>query len=463
MSHEKVNVFPKRRASDEEVEISNLTSNPPKRSADSINHPRVNEGISQRTLRLSGSLPNLELPNASEKTFIANQIVSLEISQQEQNTMSDKSDDASKSKYNIPTDNRFNLLSTKVNINKNDLSNQQVKHKNIKIPPITIVGAVNFTKSLELLNTLHPNADFTIKYMSIGTKIMLKNSELFNSFKKSLSDASIEFFTHDTQSDKFDRFVLTGIPKIPCESIQESLQHYQMEPYEIREFNQKTKKFEDEGSYIVSFIKGTVKIQNLKKTVINYTVPKWRLYYNSAKGITQCRRCQILGHGMRNCFMKFKCSNCGLDHPSENCKSPITKCANCKGDHTSTSENCPKRKEFIEMRNRLAASNNKKSTRPTAAPRKNLQNYPNLPKSQTNGSNSSNIVQLPQPKNTDWSSLFNSNSSAKTPMAANKFQLNEIGPIMSEVLSGLSRCQNKEQQLVLMFEMAAKYIYNVAP
>jgi len=461
MSHISVNVHPKRRPSDDEVEDINSASNPPKRSADLSNQPRLNETLSQKTLRLSGSLPNLELPNALEKTFIANQIVTLEINQKLHNTMTGKSDDVSKSNYNVPTENQFDLLNAKVN--KNNSTNLPAKQIKIKIPPITVVGASNFTKSLDLLNTLHPNADFTIKYMSIGTKIMIKNAEVYNNFKKSLSEADIEFFTHDAQPEKFDRFILSGIPRTPCIKIKESLDYYQMEPSEIREFNQKAKKFEEEGSYIVSFIQGTVKIQNLQKTVIDYTVPKWRPYYKSTNNITQCRRCQQFGHGQRNCFMKFKCATCGLDHPSETCNSPVTKCANCKGDHASTSQSCPKRKEFIDMRSRLAASNNnKKSTKPTPAPRNNLNNFPKLPKSTSTNPNVANDTQLPQLKTADWSSLFNSNSSAK-PTTTNKFQLNEIGPIMSEILTGLNRCQNKEQQLILMFEMATKYIYNVGP
>ena len=80
-----------------------------------------------------------------------------------------------------------------------------------------------------------------------------------------------------------------------------------------------------------------------------------------------------------------KCSNCGLDHLSESCKSPIQKCANCKGDHQAVSLTCTKRKEFMEMRNRLASSNNKKPKKP----------------------------------------------------AHNKFKPEEIGPIMTELLSGL--------------------------
>lgn len=385
--------------------------------------------------------------------------------QPQNNEHSKKMDDPKVHTYNIPTSNSFDLLNKKVN--EKDINNKLHGVQKIKIPPITVVGATNFTNSIQLLNKLTPNTDFTIKYMSIGTKILLKSIEEYNDFKKALNDANIEFFSHDVQSEKIDRFILSGIAKVSFQEIVDSLKTYQVEPLEIREINLKTKKFDEEGSYIVSFRQGTTKIQNLNKMIINYTVPKWRMYLKATNNITQCRRCQIFGHGIRNCNMKFKCSKCGLDHPSDNCNSPISKCANCKGEHNSTSTFCPKRKEFLEMRTRLAATNNKKSAKPTPAPRNNLKNFPEMPKSSKN-SNAAAVTAPTHPaKVTNWSSLLNTNPSTKSSSTANaatdKFQLSDIGPIMCEILTGLSRCQNKEQQLVLMFEMAAKHVYNVGP
>lgn len=463
MSQE-LNVNSKRRASDE---IAQSPSQIFKKVTESKNQPRINDFLSQKPLRISESLPNLDQTNDLEKTLIAENILSIEAnSNQHLNIkMSTKGDDAKKLPFLIPTQNKFELLNNvDLSSNANNNNSKQPNNQKNKIPPITVVGAINFAKSMEILNTVAPNADYSIKYMSVGTKIMIKAIEVYDVFKKSLNEADVEFYSHDVQSMKIDRFILSGIARIPFKEIMESLKLYQIEPYEIREFIQKTKKFEDEGAYIVSFKHGTTKLQNLNKTVINYTVPKWRPFLKTASNITQCRRCQLFGHGMRNCNMQFKCSNCGLDHPSDNCKSPVTKCANCKGDHNSTSPSCPKRKEFTEMRSSLAASNNKKPAKSTPAPRKDIKNFPELPKrSSKNPTATTDALQSNQPTTTNWSSMFNSGSSKGANTATNKFQVNEINQIMSEILIGLSKCQNKEQQLILMFEMAAKYIYNVGP
>lgn len=462
MSQEQLNLNLNEKRPASALDSPNSSQQSPKRIANDSELNSTHDTPIRRTLRLSGSLPNLELPNSAEKTLIANKTLSLEINQQLHNKMTNKnSANTAKPVYAVPTQNSFGILNDNVHV-KNSNSNSHAVQKN-KIPPITVVGATNLTSALEILKVMVPNNDFTIKYMSIGTKILLKSIEQYTKFKKLLSDGKIEFFSHDIQSEKLDRFILSGIDRISFEEITGSLKTYQIEPLEIRELNPKIKKFENEGTYIVSFKKGSTKIQNLSKTIINYTVPKWRLYLKSTNNITQCRRCQLYGHGMRNCNLKIKCSNCGLEHASENCNSPVIKCANCQGDHNSTSPTCPKRQEFMDMRKRLATSSNKKAVKsaPVPAPRMNLKNFPEIPKSSSKNSNSVPAPQ--QAKTSNWSSIFNTKTSTSSSDKSNKFHISEIGPIMSEILAGLSKCQNKEQQLILMFEMATKYIYHVEP
>lgn len=371
-----------------------------------------------------------------------------------------------KTDYTIPVTNTFDPLSSLSNAIDNNITNMQGVRKSAKIPPITIVGAVNFTNALKILNADAPNSVFTIKYMSIGTKISLSDITVYNNLKTKLISENIEFFSHDISSEKIDKYILSGIPKFSIEEIIESLSKYQVEPLEVRAMDQKTKRFDDEGAFIVSFKQGSTKMNNLTKVRINYVIPKWRPFVKSSNIITQCRRCQIFGHGMRNCNLNPRCCYCGLAHLAENCNSPIHKCANCKGDHPSTSVDCPKRKQFIEMRKKLASANNNKSAKPTPAPRNNLQNFPNMAKpSTTENTNSTYVSNHAQP--IDWTKLFTNHTTPPLPQTTaapnDKFRPDEIGPIMIEVLSGLRNCQNKEQQLILMFDIATKYIYNVGP
>lgn len=372
--------------------------------------------------------------------------------------------------FNIATGNQFDPLSSTFTHPKNDVtrSNAFDEEKNPKmqslplnkkIPPITVVGASNFAQAMKLLTESAQNTDYTLKYMSIGTKIMLTNTEAYKKMKQALIAANVEFYSHDLISEKFDRFILSGISRQSGEDIADSLKVYQFEPSEIREINQKKKRFDDEGSYVISFKHGSVTLNNLNRIKINHTIPKWRYYQTSKNNCTQCRRCQLFGHGMRNCNLNPKCGNCASDHLTENCQSPVRKCVNCKGDHQSSLLECPKRNEFIQMRTRLSASNNK-SAKPTPAPRKNLGNFPMLNKSTNSIAN--NQIQFSQNIN-QWSKVVKQGIKSSTGTTSEKFKPEEIAPIMKELFSGLSTCQNKEQQLIVMFEVATKWIYNNVP
>lgn len=372
--------------------------------------------------------------------------------------------------FNISTSNQFDSLSNTFTHPKIDdpLTNEldgknnpkmQSLPLNKKIPPITVVGASNFAQAMKLLTESAQNTDYTLKYMSIGTKIMLTNTEAYKKLIQSLNAANVEFYSHDLISEKFDRFILSGISRQSGEDIIDSLKVYQFEPSEIREIIQKKKRFDDEGSYVISFKHGSVTLKNLNRIKINHTIPKWRYYQSSKNNCTQCRRCQMFGHGMRNCNMNPKCGNCASDHLTENCNSPIKKCVNCKGDHQSSLLECPKRNEFIQIRTRLSSSNNK-SAKPTPAPRINMGNFPKLTKSMNSFANnqnqySQNIAQ--------WSNVVKQGNKISTGTTSDKFKPEEIAPIMMDLFSGLSTCQNKEQQLIVMFEVATKWIYNNVP
>lgn len=83
-------------------------------------------------------------------------------------------------------------------------------------------------------------------------------------------------------------------------------------------------------------------LRNIK--TINSIVVKWFPYTNIRRGPTQCRNCQMYGHGTSFCYRKSKCFKCGEDHLTSDCKKLDTdpeKCANCSGNHKSNFKDCP--------------------------------------------------------------------------------------------------------------------------
>ena len=69
---------------------------------------------------------------------------------------------------------------------------------------------------------------------------------------------------------------------------------------------------------------------------------RWEKYKNPRK-ITQCYRCQSMGHGSGNCHRKPKCVKCGEEHLTTEClkeRDKPTKCAHCAGPHTANAPTC---------------------------------------------------------------------------------------------------------------------------
>lgn len=101
-----------------------------------------------------------------------------------------------------------------------------------------------------------------------------------------------------------------------------------------------------------SFLISTNNKDEMKKltttTEIEHTKLKWE--ENVKRNIvTQCYRCQDIGHGSTNCFRRPRCLKCAANHTTKEC--PIKekseenqrklKCCNCGGNHSANFHNCP--------------------------------------------------------------------------------------------------------------------------
>ncbi|GJQ85884.1 hypothetical protein Trydic_g15340 [Trypoxylus dichotomus] len=93
--------------------------------------------------------------------------------------------------------------------------------------------------------------------------------------------------------------------------------------------------------------------------------------------VTQCHRCQLYGHGQRNCHAAAVCVKCAGPHQTAECTKPRdvpAKCALCTGPHTASYKGCPK-SPYSNMREAPAPS--RRSVAPKQAPKR-----PETPKQQ---------------------------------------------------------------------------------
>lgn len=401
-------------------------------------------------------------------------------------------DDNTKTLFNVTTSNKFSELSINDSSNTNTAKNTNSADSNKKlnkkrIPPITIVGAVNFTKAINIVSEIAKD-NYCLKYMSVGVKIQIDNVENYSEIKSKLLANKIEFYSHDVNPDKFEQYVLSGINKTDTNELMNELTSKGFDVTSINEILLNKPRFNEEGLYRVTF-KGPVDQAKLLRTRLNHTIVKWKKSERKNK-LTQCRRCQKFGHGMRNCNIAFKCSKCGDNHESSTCTATVTKCANCEGDHAAQDATCPQRKKFIEMRQKMSAKGNHRATSITKKPPRfeNAKEFPQLPsKNQWTLKKNPIFNEFENPHSTQIraeiaTNTVNTDITPNDPRhpfvyihekpeahpswklsCGNLFSAHQCSVIFKELTLKLRSCMNKQEQLEVMFELATKYLYDGTP
>ena len=197
-------------------------------------------------------------------------------------------------------------------------------------------------------------------------------------------------------------------------------------------------------------MKGSVRLSELRKVkAVFNTLVKWRYFERKPTDAVQCHRCQQFGHGMRNCNLLPLCVKCGEKHLSTECNLPkkadlelgdrngtrdSIKCANCSGQHTANYRGCPSRKNYLEKLAKIRAE--RRNPAPPPPPPRPLQGRP---------SSSGN----------SYAEVLKNQSSDK-----NLFSVSEFLALAREMFDRLATCQTKQQQLLALFELTTKYVYN---
>ena len=85
---------------------------------------------------------------------------------------------------------------------------------------------------------------------------------------------------------------------------------------------------------------------------IDDTEVKWEVMKKANKRVTQCYRCQKLGHTSANCGLPARCVKCSSAHVQSDCPKATTKgkanCCNCGGNHPASFRGCPTYHQHLE-------------------------------------------------------------------------------------------------------------------
>lgn len=335
-----------------------------------------------------------------------------------------------------------------------------------KPPPINIEG-VEYKTVIELIKSHNAGVDdFSLSLTQFGVRVYSANTDKYNVLKRALKLANFKFYTYQPRDEQMTKIVLHGFYCMDTNELKEHLKFKNVFPSDIKNMSIQNKRNSDHAVYLLYFPKSAkVKISDLRQitNICNVRI-RWQYYSNRRTGPTQCNRCMMYGHGGRNCELDPKCIRCSGPHLSNQCPSlrdPITgevrnripdnmlKCALCHQNHSANFSGCTKRQEFIDRQQNYRARNQRHTRRNAHshgsfvnAPQLDNFNFPPLdPRARAN--------RLPQPP------LFR-------PIVPSNdlFSPSEMMTIFTELVTAISQCRNKMEQISALAEIVNKYIYN---
>ena len=345
-------------------------------------------------------------------------------------------------------------------------SNQKVQ----KLPPL-VVKNVNFATLLDKLDSCIAKPVY--KITRFGIKLLCATIDEYQQVKEHLIKSELEFYSHDRPNDRPYRVVLRGLPSIDPKRLLECLkEQYDLTAQSVHIIRRKGECAAlDEKFHLVCFEKGHTNLKKLREvTTVAQIAVRWEAYRNKRADATQCLNCLYHGHGTRNCHLKGRCNHCGEAHNTEACQKknvPEKKCANCDGAHSATDRSCPKRAEYIRIRQQSTVANQRgRRTGIRGPPALSSVEFPPLPST----SAPAGPINTPssQPAYNSWTNIHttdhqnnvgNQNESS-SPGATDQmplFSAAECWAIFTEFCGRLQQCQSRKDQIGVIGQMACKY------
>lgn len=365
----------------------------------------------------------------------------------------------------LTTSNRYASLGNVEN--QPSSSVREVKPVKQKIPPI-VTTEMNINAIRQLMDTIKiDNSRFFIRFMSIGTKIILQNRADFDSTVAELLKQKKPFFTHDIPSDKTSKYVLSGLHDVPPADIKIALSNAGVSCLDVKKMRTRN---DNHCLFLVYFLQKSVTLNQLKtiKSILNIII-KWSPYISAQKGPTQCNNCQQYGHGNRNCHLIPSCLLCAGQHNKVNCPAAkminfVPKCSLCSGNHNSNDPDCPKRAEYIHIRQSTSSRYKTQTTLPSANQRP------------TNRCLTSNPIQPSTPlpnlvaplshvtpsssganKKTSYASILTGPATAS--VNEELFTAEELIELTMVLINKLSKCRSKSEQFQVVSQLAFTFVY----
>lgn len=281
--------------------------------------------------------------------------------------------------HSVLTSNQFNVGTTPLadfaqEIILTNPNHTQTRKK--KLPPLVVVGK-NTVELRTLLQPVVPSKNFSIRAMSVGTRVDVLDEAEHTAVKGVLTEQNIAFYAYHSPNSKPLKFVLHGLSVQSSDDLKNSLEQLEVAPVDLKPLNIKKKRYDEQAVYLLYYAPGTMTLAKLREIKhIDHVAVRWE-HYKPPQGsnLSQCRNCQLHGHSSINCRMPPKCLVCAESHKTDACPKRIPrltlkqqhqettvapdrsfiKCANCGKNHTANYMGCEKRKAFVEAQSKVAS------------------------------------------------------------------------------------------------------------
>jgi len=338
-----------------------------------------------------------------------------------------------------------------------ECSGNDPKPPKLSLPPIKVIGQTIEAVSQEL--NKNKFTDYLVKKISIGVKIICQSLDTYNGVLFACQQKKFQFFSHASKADRAFKVILYGLDHVSSEDVKAELIKMQLKCKEVKKITKTINNYID-TFFIVYFDAGSVKLSDLRQNVRSLfkTIVRWEYQRRAKNKISQCRSCQMFGHGESNCYVGALCANCSGKHKTADCNvSDRVRCANCHEHHKATDPSCPNRLLYLQIRERVNSRNSHKQNQNVRRYAENITF--SSPHQQVAGNATARQITVSQ---TITHASQKPSYSAVAAASAEKqlFSEEEISQLTIDVISKLKVCRSKEEQFHVITQLAIKYLYS---
>ncbi|GJQ76586.1 hypothetical protein Trydic_g12288 [Trypoxylus dichotomus] len=211
--------------------------------------------------------------------------------------------------------------------NTNPEATSAVPKKEGRIPPVVLRDKARWMRVNAEIQQLGVKI-IKVVNAQVGIRIQPATASDYRRLVEIVTIMKVPFHSYQLTEEKPLKIVLRGLPEeISDEEIQEDLAQQGFTTATVKRMTVGPNK----RPIPLVFVQLTKNDQS-KKIFDIHTV-------------TQCHRCQLYGHGQRNCHAAAVCVKCAGPHQTAECSKPReapAKCALCQGPHTANYGGCPK-------------------------------------------------------------------------------------------------------------------------